>query len=254
MCGEQHVDGFLAQGINGSSPRVRGTGYRAGSPTRNGRFIPACAGNSHAINLNRAARSVHPRVCGEQCCLLVCYPARRGSSPRVRGTDTLRWENGASGRFIPACAGNSRASSTTAPHSSVHPRVCGEQPARSNIVATLPGSSPRVRGTAILQHRLQAQMRFIPACAGNSWCWCRCWWQVPVHPRVCGEQATPRGFSHVRNGSSPRVRGTDDYACEFYGRQRFIPACAGNSFIVRCAHTSGSVHPRVCGEQKRDRH
>ena len=30
---------------------------------------------------------------------------------------------------------------------------------------------------------------------------------------------------------------------------RFIPACAGNSWSVRCARWRLTVHPRVCGEQ-----
>ena len=50
-------------------------------------------------------------------------------------------------RFIPACAGNTLASSSAFNSSAVHPRVCGEHIPANPIKIPLTGSSPRVRGT-----------------------------------------------------------------------------------------------------------
>ena len=70
-----------------------------------------------------------------------------------------------------------------------------------------------------------------------------------VHPRVCGEQ---RGVAaiHLRlTGSSPRVRGTAAATPLGQWQQRFIPACAGNSWLSCIGIKPRAVHPRVCGEQ-----
>ena len=111
----------------------------------------------------------------------------------------------------------------------VHPRVCGEQAVAQEIPVRRPGSSPRVRGTVIMEQRKYKMERFIPACAGN---------------RVL------RGADgYVNAGSSPRVRGTAEHEWDRNHQNRFIPACAGNS---RCGDRRGKgrqVHPRVCGEQ-----
>ena len=49
-------------------------------------------------------------------------------------------------------------------------------------------------------------------------------------------------------GSSPRVRGTHEYAQRIPLLHRFIPACAGNTTYTIKSATTTSVHPRVCGE------
>ena len=184
--------------VDGSSPRVRGTELLRYAATITGRFIPACAGNSHRQARSGPDAPVHPRVCGEQLTFRRRHSA--GSSPRVRGTFVRV-------RFIPACAGNSFFIARLRGCFSVHPRVCGEQ---NRARSASYGSSPRVRGTE------RMRSRFIPACAGNR------------------EQRTQKAIAVF--GSSPRVRGT----------VRFIPACAGNTWQ---SIVPDAVHPRVCGEQ-----
>ena len=53
----------------------------------------------------------------------------------------------------------------------------------------------------------------------------------------------------AKHGSSPRVRGTVVRERPPVHLERFIPACAGNSFRDIIEHFIGAVHPRVCGEQ-----
>ena len=91
---------------------------------------------------------------------------------------------------------------------SVHPRVCGEQDHDRQERGSGGGSSPRVRGTESIQPGRAVVLRFIPACAGNSWSKTRPRNRVPVHPRVCGEQFHLLKSEIDFDGSSPRVRGT----------------------------------------------
>ena len=111
------------------------------------------------------------------------------------------------------------------------------------------GSSPRVRGTDGPSPDFFFGSRFIPACAGNSGGGAGYLTAPPVHPRVCGEQMASILCSSQRDGSSPRVRGTETARAEFLRSLRFIPACAGNRLSDLRSLIREPVHPRVCGEQ-----
>ena len=91
--------------------------------------------------------------------------------------------------------------------------------------------------------------RFIPACAGNRFSSRRLSGCQPVHPRVCGEQTHIKPGTANRDGSSPRVRGTDPVIPLAAVLSRFIPACAGNRIQGALDQATPAVHPRVCGEQ-----
>ena len=267
--GNSRVCQWIECHCTGSSPRVRGTRAAGLDRQFRVRFIPACAGNSWTSWTTSMSSTVHPRVCGELVAVTDTGASRCGSSPRVRGTPRCRrllWE---SGRFIPACAGNS---SLSCPPLSI-----------------VSGSSPRVRGTRPQQAQDSESERFIPACAGNSGFLSLLILEPPVHPRVCGELvrlvdvnmrtfgSSPRvrgtqptlpgmavelavhprvcGELHVLSsltlavsGSSPRVRGTPGNKSQVDVRVRFIPACAGNSLVVRPQPARGrGSSPRVRG-------
>ena len=258
-----------AVSTNGSSPRVRGT-RPVGSAARGARrFIPACAGNSQNAAWIAVSPAVHPRVCGELSCRKAGHASAGGSSPRVRGTLRLRLGGGGLGRFIPACAGNSGRPTRGTPAPTVHPRVCGELGLAADAPQRADRSSPRVRGTRTKRGWAAWNARFIPACAGNSGNKPQVGVmtdgssprvrgtpqrdaserrEAAVHPRVCGELATGVAYGVGRVGSSPRVRGTPGDGRRRRRRQRFIPACAGNSTAPTSTWRWGTVHPRVCGE------
>ena len=208
VCGELAYLRAEAERLGGSSPRVRGTPPRRRHDPRGGRFIPACAGNSQRGHSRRSPVTVHPRVCGELRQPIAQLLAQFGSSPRVRGTRRHLLLCPVAGRFIPACAGNSRV--------------------RGARLSAGFGSSPRVRGTLVREPCEELVGRFIPACAGNS----------VAAPSTMG----------VRSGSSPRVRGTPGRRWRCSRPRRFIPACAGNSRPPRREVDPTPVHPRVCGE------
>ena len=119
-------------------------------------------------------------------------------------------------RFIPACAGNSIAHRHQESFAyGSSPRVRGTLRMREARGGKFDGSSPRVRGTPSPE---------------------RTWLAAPtVHPRVCGE--------------------LDGYRANLKRLPRFIPACAGNSWVMQSpiAWTGGSS-PRVRGTRRRNRH
>ena len=253
VCGEQFNNIKLGFFSDGSSPRVRGTENRKMDKQKRKRFIPACAGNSFRAPAASPAPPVHPRVCGEQCKAYNARWGHDGSSPRVRGTDHRGAVRRQRTRFIPACAGNSCTRQIDPSDNSVHPRVCGEQRTSGGVDFKGVGSSPRVRGTGTRANHAYRVGRFIPACAGNSWLHLSARWRTAVHPRVCGEQLVDSGDCRQYFGSSPRVRGTGHQALLGKLLGRFIPACAGNSSVSWSYAFGFSVHPRVCGEQRRCR-
>ncbi len=151
--------------------------------------------------------------------------------------------------IIPACAGNSKLCVTFFEQVRDHPRVCGEQETLPFLVATMRGSSPRVRGTADTSGNVQVAVGIIPACAGNSSLSRSRLASSRDHPRVCGEQTFLIDFLRYITGSSPRVRGTDTRCASYYNALGIIPACAGNSAILILNMDRHGDHPRVCGEQ-----
>jgi len=188
-------------------------------------------------------------VCGEQTEALFAAAHAAGSSPRVRGTGLNDADAVEINRFIPACAGNRLCGAWAVALQPVHPRVCGEQASHPLAPILKAGSSPRVRGTAMMFRRATLFGRFIPACAGNRDALQYVTPAPPVHPRVCGEQTPNHAALDPIFGSSPRVRGTGAWFDPSTLGTRFIPACAGNR-PMRCrCKMIGPVHPRVCGEQ-----
>ena len=188
MCGEQFVSPLLYLMCIGSPPRVRGTA-RAGrrNASRVG-ITPACAGNSPPRWAWSATPQDHPRVCGEQHGSLCCFPAIRGSPPRVRGTVGAGLKFIVYIRITPACAGNRSHFFRAIISPPDHPRVCGEQFCQRISRCTDGGSPPRVRGTAGLCDCVAQAWGITPACAGNSTPRCRRYIPPADHPRVCGEQ------------------------------------------------------------------
>ena len=110
----------------GSSPRGRGTHRGGAALGAHGRFIPARAGNTRPARARSTAATVHPRAGGEHPPMSSHDASCSGSSPRGRGTPRDRGRNDLALRFIPARAGNTRASTPTATRRPVHPRAGGE--------------------------------------------------------------------------------------------------------------------------------
>ena len=226
--GEHVIVGIAPEPLVGSSPRARGTPHVAGGSVHLVRFIPACAGNTPRQRPSQGLRSVHPRVRGEHLSTFAHLLPETGSSRGARGTPPTVRVSRPGGRFIPACAGNTRLSTCALSEMTVHPRVRGEHlnggrdtesPAGSSRVrgehlllrnpgSGVNGSSPRARGTRAGGFDPRPRRRFIPACAGNTSASRDGGPAAPVHPRVRGEHACRSSGNNDVDGSSPRARGT----------------------------------------------
>ena len=216
------------------------------------RFIAACAGNTRRRALPRAAGiGSSPRARGTPV-----RPRSRCTAtpvhPRVRGEHRSRMMiSFAYPRFIPACAGNTRADQR---------RVGGGN-----------GSSPRARGTLCRQHPAAEQRRFIPACAGNTASLAPRYYCSAVHPRVRGEHGLLGTALLLFGGSSPRARGTRLPHLQLLRRASVHPrvrgehnpsAVGGSTAFGSSPRARGtrhlatldvrrvSVHPRVRGEHR----
>ena len=229
MCGEHTPLSTTIPLISGSSPHVRGTPARLFQGRFRWRFIPACAGNTVSPIIQTGHETVHPRMCGEHGANNQYLCPSTGSSPHVRGTQVARQILHGYRRFIPACAGNTGLFSLICFSITVHPRMCGEHDGSVTTCCLDAGSSPHVRGTRCTCGQVFPRLRFIPACAGNTSCYGSTQIRHPVHPRMCGEHPPDVKKWTGHNGSSPHVRGTPAFALFIKVKERFIPACAGNT-------------------------
>ena len=152
----------------GSSPQARGTHTKLTAGDKEIRFIPAGAGNTSRLRLRLRQMSVHPRRRGEHHISRSVYPDFRGSSPQARGTRQAPQPAPASGRFIPAGAGNTSQHYGCMAGPQVHPRRRGEHFTSLFDPQKISGSSPQARGTLSLSNLCNSHRRFIPAGAGNT--------------------------------------------------------------------------------------
>jgi len=233
---------------SGSSPRLRGTLLCAAVVSGARRFIPAPAGNTGAAQHAGRYHAVHPRACGEHVPDEVSTMPGAGSSPRLRGTPSQRYVPPLAWRFIPAPAGNTGSTEANAAQNQVHPRACGEHSATTKGGLPADGSSPRLRGTRLVDPTFSARSRFIPAPAGNTATLAGTAVEGAVHPRACGEHLSQIRTSASAVGSSPRLRGTPPPKAGSGVVFRFIPAPAGNTRYLRAGRVLQQVHPRACGE------
>ena len=227
---------------------MRGTLLHGGFQIRPWGIIPAYAGNTRIALFRFRKIWDHPRVCGEHWSYQLSTMFPEGSSPRMRGTQTMADQPQATPGIIPAYAGNTTIPVSVRGPTRDHPRVCGEHFLTMAAAVFCEGSSPRMRGTPTPRTCISLPTGIIPAYAGNTrgstadtiiaW----------DHPRVCGEHTTVRTRADTSTGSSPRMRGTLRRACTSAMRCGIIPAYAGNTSLARLCRRVRRDHPRVCGE------
>ena len=129
--------------------------------------------------------------------------------------------------------------------------MCGEHRKRFVAATDSEGSSPHVRGTHGFGFGGGDLIGIIPACAGNT-AFTRHSCRIERdHPRMCGEHSTSKSPPLVVSGSSPHVRGTHAVGASDGTVLGIIPACAGNTVIVRFDDFRSGDHPRMCGEHFR---
>ena len=115
------------------------------------RFIPTHVGNARKTEQTMEQQTVHPHACGER--YFDCRKSKRnsGSSPRMWGTQTQENCHEVSRRFIPTHVGNAVFKCAANRIRAVHPHACGERSTAAVPMVTMPGSSPRMWGTHLMQ-------------------------------------------------------------------------------------------------------
>ena len=247
-CGEHDGSASASCWRLGSSPRLRGTRRTTPCPTTACGIIPALAGNTWCRGMRLRPTRDHPRACGEHYCIVCVIRVETGSSPRLRGTPDNRARSVPSGGIIPALAGNTKGHKRRLGLQRDHPRACGEHVIpwrRENAVL---GSSPRLRGTPVCFDCLPLHFGIIPALAGNTFRPDRIRGCPRDHPRACGEHFHRNNQWEILQGSSPRLRGTQDGRAESWIRVGIIPALAGNTMVLSSMDRWYWDHPRACGE------
>ena len=166
-CGEKCRKRRPKRLLAGSSPRVRGKVPYATDRFGHIGIIPAGAGKSDLWFLAVLLAWDHPRGCGEKPTPHRSTMALKGSSPRVRGKVLGHERRRRLFRIIPAGAGKSGGRCRCVMADGDHPRGCGEKWGSAERVATLPGSSPRVRGKDLRKSIADEAAGIIPAGAGK---------------------------------------------------------------------------------------
>ena len=166
---------------------MRGAPRAALVPSGYSGIIPAYAGSTPSRETWAAARTDHPRVCGEHLGESVGIGGLVGSSPRMRGARVLVGGDGGLVGIIPAYAGSTGADHADVTACGDHPRVCGEHTSRPWSWWSWWGSSPRMRGALYEVGKARKDVGIIPAYAGSTFRGHESAVQTRDHPRVCGE-------------------------------------------------------------------
>ena len=133
-------------------------------------------------------------MCGENEPRREIKKATEGSPPRVRGKPSCKAFSVERIRITPACAGKTRSCPAAPTRSRDHPRVCGENVYRREMVCLRQGSPPRVRGKLDEVAGDGGERRITPACAGKTHPRGVCAAAEKDHPRVCGENTSEMAY------------------------------------------------------------
>ena len=232
-CGEKEGKPSMLKPASGSSPRVRGEDRPGGRAELPPRIIPAGAGRRGGDGRPRQIPWDHPRGCGEKTTAGARISPQPGSSPRVRGEETMTDKEHCDLGIIPAGAGRRRSYPPSSRTSRDHPRGCGEKLLDDDLKPAWEGSSPRVRGEVFGLAPPVWSPGIIPAGAGRRKMEAGRPARWRDHPRGCGEKTKMGSTLQKIMGSSPRVRGEAPSPSQPTSTPRIIPAGAGRSWPAR---------------------
>ena len=85
VCGENNLAVAAPHHRCGTSPRMRGKLHSTVSVGLSPRNIPAYAGKTGSRKGTGSPAAEHPRVCGENPCMILRRKGLAGTSPRMRG-------------------------------------------------------------------------------------------------------------------------------------------------------------------------
>ena len=130
----------------GSPPRMRGKHLGHKTHMRNAGITPAHAGKTLPPLSQPALSRDHPRACGENVDDVLAKGGQQGSPPRMRGKLGVDINADLGKGITPAHAGKTSGKILSAREPGDHPRACGENMIKSEVVRVTWGSPPRMRG------------------------------------------------------------------------------------------------------------
>ena len=139
----RHVRRYRA---GGRSPRARGRPLHSMRRHLTDGSIPACAGETAGQGCTLHRKRVDPRVRGGDTTSPAAIDLTGGRSPRARGRRTSTASPPATGRSIPACAGETVCCNVLTLMQWVDPRVRGGDASSRICLSRVTGRSPRARG------------------------------------------------------------------------------------------------------------
>ena len=231
----------------GSSPLARGAPWPTRAASSTPRIIPACAGSTRSARTHPRSTGDHPRLRGEHLDIIIEHAGVPGSSPLARGARGCVLALLLAERIIPACAGSTGGAELELGVDGDHPRLRGEHPLRTPLMAGHRGSSPLARGAPLGVREHAPIGGIIPACAGST----------PRrgarrrgpgdHPRLRGEHEGDWFEAVSFVGSSPLARGAPSRAAASVKLLRIIPACAGSTVLAAVQGAALEIIPACAG-------
>ena len=173
------------------------------------RIIPAYAGSTKTRSPGFMSARDHPRIRGEHVDPITIGIGQWGSSPHTRGAPDRGEARQPRDGIIPAYAGSTACTATSAPPHGDHPRIRGEHRLRGR------GRDPR--------------QGIIPAYAGSTGPESSTSTPATDHPRIRGEHPLPLRALQRHLGSSPHTRGARDLGVDDDQVDGIIPAYAGST-------------------------
>jgi hypothetical protein len=216
------------------------------------RSTPASAGRPRSSAATSSSSTEHPRVGGDGPTPAPLAgqeseapPRRRGGQP---GQDAVR----ALPRSTPASAGRTPRPSPRPPRQPKHPRVGGEDTASSSKMMQSPEAPPRRRGGQDMTRRAVRAVRNTPASAGRTWGSALCAVVSAEHPRVGGEDESPRSRPPSWYEAPPRRRGGRRSATRRSPRTRRIRRVGGEDgwWVLRTPKRRGTPPRRRGGRHR----
>ena len=234
-------------GARGSSPLARGLQREHHHDRPSLRIIPARAGFTALMGVSYRRWWDHPRSRGVYLERAIVPAIVTGSSPLARGLHTAATGDNPTRRIIPARAGFTQDSRTSAGAPQDHPRSRGVYSPSPHVLIDAVGSSPLARGLHIGVDAAEVVLGIIPARAGFTR---RCAHGGRVqrdHPRSRGVYGESKDEGPEVGGSSPLARGLPDVALPPRLDEGIIPARAGFTADAATTPPSQTDHPRSRG-------
>ena len=239
--------GGARTGVQGPSPRARGSLRWHGRTRRGHGSIPASAGEPSSRRTAPRASRVHPRERGGALYLTPAWHDAVGPSPRARGSQRRAQEQADRLGSIPASAGEPHTTVSPITRLRVHPRERGGAAWAVTAARDGEGPSPRARGSPARASIFFATVGSIPASAGEPQHGARSPRCAGVHPRERGGASAASSAASSGGGPSPRARGSPARHRAGVEAIGSIPASAGEPWRSGARSISRRVHPRERG-------